>query len=478
MKDDWRDALALAAAVRKREMKATDVVDAALGVIGALNSEINAFTEVLAERARREAANLDREIAQGRTAGPLAGVPFAVKNLFDVRGLRTLAGAKINKDDPPASADAAVVQSMSKAGAILVVRRNMDEYAYGYTTENSHFGPTRNPYDLARSAGGSSGGSSAAVAAAMVPVSLGTDTGGSVRVPASFCGLFGLKPTFGRVSRRGTVLFAPSVDHVGAMARTTADLAAVYDAIEGPDSSDDFCSTRDPAPVSLTLAEGIGGLRIAIADGYFLEHVEHNTRQAVLMIAEALGAKDRVTLPHVDAGRSCATVITAVEGASQNLDKLRKRPQDFDPMTRDRFLAGALLPGSVYQRAQASRGFYRDAVKEIFQRADILLAPCTPAAAPLIGQDLIEIDGKTFPSRAHIGRCVIPFSIIGLPVISVPARVDGLPRGVQVVAAPFMEQHAFRVAAHLERVGAAGFVAPPRTIPERPVAAPARHAAN
>ena len=151
------------------------------------------------------------------------------------------------------------------------------------------------------------------------------------------------------------------------MSRTTADLAAIYDAIEGPDPSDEFCSTRDAASVSPVLDQGVGGLRIAIADGYFLEHIESETRDAVMSIAEALGVRDRVTLPHVDAGRSCATVITAVEGAGQHLATLRERPQDFDPMTRDRFLAGALLPGSVYQRAQASRRFYRDAVKEIFQ---------------------------------------------------------------------------------------------------------------
>ncbi|MGE3986489.1 AtzE family amidohydrolase [Pseudorhodoplanes sp.] len=467
------NALAIAAAVRGREISAAKVVEAALGVIGMRDPSINAFTDVLAERARREAAQLDRDLAEGREAGPLAGVPFAVKNLFDVEGLRTLAGAKINRDHAPAGTDAAVVRSLSKAGAILVGTLNMDEYAYGYTTENTHFGPTRNPYDLQRSAGGSSGGSGAAVAAGMVPLSLGTDTGGSVRVPASFCGLFGVKPTFGRISRRGTVLFAPSVDHVGAMARTTADLAAMYDAIEGPDPSDEFCSTRDPDPVLPELDQGIGGLRIAIADAYFLEHIERETHDAVMSISDALGVRERVCLPHVDAGRSCATVITAVEGASQHLESLRRRPQDFDPMTRDRFLAGALLPGSVYQRAQASRRFYRDAVREVFQRTDVLIAPCTPAAAPLIGQDVIEIGGNTFPSRGHVGRCVIPFSIIGLPVISVPARVPGLPRGVQLVAAPYMERHIFRVAAHLERIGAAGFVAPP----DQPAADVARRVA-
>lgn len=456
----WSDASGIAASVRERRASAAEIVEAALERIGREDGAINAFTAVLAERARAEATEVDAAIAAGRQTGPLAGVPYAVKNLFDVSGLTTLAGSGINRENPPATADAAVVCAMRAAGAVLVGAVNMDEYAYGFTTENTHYGPTRNPHDRERSAGGSSGGSAAAVAAGLVPVALGTDTGGSVRVPASFCGLFGLKPTFGRVSRAGSVLFSASVDHVGPLARTVADLAAVFDAVQGPDAADQSCSSKPASPVSPFLASGIGDLRIAVADGYFLEAAEAETVTAVLDVAKAAGVSRKMEVPNAVAGRAVATIVTAVEGASLRLNELRSRPGDFDPMTRDRFIAGALLPGSIYVRAQARRSLFREEMWNLFRDVDVLIAPVTPAAAPLIGQDLVTIDGVTYPSRGHIGRFTIPFSIAGVPAMSVPARVGGLPRGVQLIAAPFKEEHLFRLAAHLERLGAVGFTRP------------------
>lgn len=456
----WSDGSAIAASVRGRLVRAGEVVEAALERIGSQDGAINAFTAVLAERAKTEAREVDAAIAAGRSTGPLAGVPYAVKNLFDIDGLTTLAGAGINRENSAATADAAVVRAMRAAGAVLVGAVNMDEYAYGFTTENAHYGPTRNPHDRRRSAGGSSGGSAAAVAAGMVPIALGTDTGGSVRVPASFCGLFGLKPTFGRVSRAGSVLFSPSVDHVGPLARTVADLAAVFDAVQGPDANDPSCSSVPASPVSPFLASGIGDLRIAVANGYFLEAAEAETIAAVLEVAKAAGVSRRVEVPNAAAGRAVATIVTAVEGASLRLNDLRRRPADFDPMTRDRFIAGGLLPGSIYVRAQARRARFREDMRALFRDVDVLIAPVTPAAPPLIGQDLVMIDGVTYPSRGHIGRFTIPFSIAGLPAMSVPARVGGLPRGVQLIAAPFKEGHLFRLAAHLERLGAVGFTPP------------------
>ena len=440
---------------------AAATIDATLARIERDAARYNCFTAVLADRARAEAARVDAERARGRNPGPLAGVPFAVKNLFDVAGITTLAGSKINRDDAPAKADAAVVRKLCAAGAILVGTLNMDEYAYGFTTENSHYGPTLNPYDLARSAGGSSGGSGAAVAAGLVPFALGTDTGGSVRVPASLCGLFGLKPTFGRVSRVGTALFSASVDHVGPLARNMRDLALVHDAIQGPDADDPSCSDRPAEPVTPALGEGIGGLRVALAGGYFQEFVEPEALAAARRVAEALGAHGEVDVPHAAAGRACATVITAVEGAGLHLANLRKRPADFDPMTRDRFLAAALLPGSVYMRAQSLRRAYRDAMRALFARIDILVTPTTPIAAPVIGQDTIAFGANTLPVRPHLGRYTIPFSIIGLPAISVPVRGAGvLPRGVQLIAAPFRERDLVRAAAFLEARGVAGFTPP------------------
>jgi AtzE family amidohydrolase len=441
------DAVGIAEAVRSRRSTAVEVTEAALRRIEQEDKRYNAFTEVLAPQARRDAARVDAEIAAGRDPGPLAGAPFAVKNLFDIAGLTTLAGSKINRDNPPARRDAFVVSALRGAGAILVGALNMDEYAYGFTTENTHYGPTRNPHDLSRSAGGSSGGSGAAVAAGLVPLTLGTDTGGSIRVPAALCGVFGLKPTFGRVSRDGVALFSASVDHVGPLARSVRDLACAFDLMQDQ-------------PVSPTLSQGIGGLRIATAGGYFSEHAEPDALAAVERVADALGARNKVTVPHAVEARAAGTIITGSEGAGLHLKNLRQRPGDFDPMTRDRFIAAAMLPASVYARAQAMRRAYRDEVAGLFKGIDLLLAPTTPIAAPTIGQDMVSLPSGNFPARAHVGRYTIPFSIIGLPVISVPVPGFSLPRGVQLVAAPNREAVLFRAAAFLENRGVAAFTRP------------------
>ena len=447
MRGEWNDAVGTAEAVRSRRSSAAEVTEAALRRIEQEDQRYNAFTEVLAAQARRDAARVDADIAAGREPGPLAGAPFAVKNLFDIAGLTTLAGSKINRDNPPAHRDASVVAALRRAGGVLVGALNMDEYAYGFTTENTHYGPTRNPHDLTRSAGGSSGGSGAAVAAGLVPLTLGTDTGGSIRVPAALCGVFGLKPTFGRVSRDGVALFSASVDHVGPLARSVRDLACAFDLMQDE-------------RVSPVLSQGIGGLRVAQATGYFAEHAEPDAISAAQRVAEALGARNKVTVPHALEARAAATIITGSEGAGLHLGNLRKRPADFDPMTRDRFLAAALLPASVYARAQAMRRAYRDEVAALFKDIDILVAPTTPIAAPTIGQEMVSFPGGSFPARAHVGRYTIPFSIIGLPVISVPVPGFSLPRGVQLVAAPNQEALLFRAAAFLEHRGVAAFTRP------------------
>ena len=250
------DALAAALKIRSRQQSAVETVRQALDRIDALDPVLNCFTEVLRASALRDAAEVDRRIAAGEDAGPLAGVPFAVKNLFDIAGVVTLAGSRINRELPPASQDSTAVERLRSAGAILVGALNMDEYAYGFTTENSHYGATRNPHDLTRVAGGSSGGSAAAVAAGMVPITMGSDTNGSIRVPAAFCGVFGLKPTYGRVSRAGAFLFVESFDHVGPFARSVRDLAAAYDVLNGPDPRDPVCSSLPSSCVSGELDQG------------------------------------------------------------------------------------------------------------------------------------------------------------------------------------------------------------------------------
>jgi AtzE family amidohydrolase len=287
----------IARAVSTGKVKASAVVEAALARIKAAEPTVNAFTDIVAERARKRAAEIDA----GKHIGPLSGVPFAVKNLFDIEGLPTRAGSKINADGPKAQRDGALVRKLEAAGAILLGGLNMGEYAYDFTGENIHYGPSRNPHDPTRMTGGSSGGSGAAVAAGEVPLALGSDTNGSIRVPSSLCGLFGLKPTYGRLSRAGSFPFVDAFDHLGPLARSTEDLALSFDAMQGWDPDDPVCTDKIAEPTLTGLNEGIGGLRIAIAGDYFAKGGEPECFEAVATVAKALGATKTVVLPQAAA---------------------------------------------------------------------------------------------------------------------------------------------------------------------------------
>ena len=444
----------IAAAGARREVSARDVLASALDRIATTNPRLNAFSALLTERALARATRLDEAIARGEAVGPLAGVPFAAKNLYDIEGIATIAGSAINRERPPATRDAAAVRRLEAAGAILVGAANMGEYAYDFTGRNAHYGASRNPHAPERMTGGSSSGSASAVAAGMVPLALGSDTNGSIRVPAAFCGLFGLKPTYGRLSRAGTYPFTASLDHVGPLARSTADLAAAYDAMQGFDADDPVCVDRAVEPTLASLDEGIAGLRIAIAGGYFAEGGAPEAFAAVAHVAGALGVTRIIDLPGSRRARAAAFVITSVEGANLHLDRLRVRPGDFDPETRPRFLAGALVPGAWYVQAQRFRRWYQEQVRAVFREVDVILAPSAPVSAPLIEQQAASLGGVEVPLRANLGIYTQPISFIGLPVVAVPVWLGAMPMGVQIIAAPWAEQTALRVAAHLERLGA------------------------
>ncbi|WP_414754942.1 AtzE family amidohydrolase [Anabaena sp. CCY 9910] len=455
------DAVSIAKAIREGKVTAVEVTQAALARIAAQDVELNCFTAVTRETALADAARIDREIAAGNDPGLLAGVPFAVKNLFDIAGLTTLAGAKINAENPPASRDATAVAKLKQAGAVLVGALNMDEYAYGFVTENSHYGVTRNPHDLQRVAGGSSGGSAAAVAAGLVPFTLGSDTNGSIRVPAALCGVFGFKPTYGRLSRGGVTLFSSSFDHIGPFARSVGDIATIFDILQGEDDRDPICTQRPVNPTLPQLHQDISQIRIAIADDYFQKGATSAALAAVQEVANALNVTNYVTLPEAHRARAAAFVITASEGANLHLDKLRTRPQDFDPATRDRFLAGALIPSNWYIQAQRFRQWYRDRIREVFQNVDVILAPTTPITAPLIGQQTMILDGEEILVRPHLGLFTQPLSFIGLPVLSVPIQCsNALPLGVQLIAAPYNEALILQVAAVLAAQGVVSAVSP------------------
>jgi 1-carboxybiuret hydrolase len=450
------NALEIAAAIREGRTTATQVIEAALAHIGKHDGEINAFTAVTAERARREASVVDTLRAIGRPLPPLAGVPFAVKNLFDVAGLTTLAGSQLNETRSPANHDAELVRRMRAAGAVLVGTLNMDAYAYGFTTENTAYGATRNPHDRSRTSGGSSGGSGAAVAAGMVPLALGSDTNGSIRVPSSLCGVFGIKPTYGRLSRSGTFPFVHSLDHLGAFGTGTDDVAACYDALQGADASDSACAQRPLEAALPALALGVRGLRVARLGGYFDLHAGTEAQAASRRAAGAFERPDEIELPEVERARAAAFIITASEGGTLHRRTLQRGYDRFEPHNRDRFLAGALMPAAWYVQAQKVRAWFAERCREVFERYDILVAPATPVSATPLGDEWLELGGRRLPLRPSLGLLAQPISCIGLPVVTVPVTgVGALPIGVQLIAAPWREDLCLRAAAHLEHAGVA-----------------------
>ena len=454
-------AAVIAHVVRSGELTAAEVIDAALAAIRLRDPVLNCFTAIADTRAIARARMIDQDRAQKKPLGPLAGVPFAVKNLFDVEKLPTRAGAKINRERAPARRDAALIERLEAAGAILVGTLNMGEYAYDFTGENIHDGPSRNPHDVSRMTGGSSGGSAGAVAGQLVPLALGSDTNGSIRVPASLCGLFGLKPTYGRLSRARTFPFVASLDHLGPLARNTTDLALAYDAMQGPDPDDPACAARPIEPVVPLLERGAEGLTIAVVGGYFRADAGPEAFVAIDRVAAALSVNQDIEITEAARARAAAYVITASEGAALHLERLRTRAEDFDPAVRDRLIAGAMIPAALVQKAQIFRRWYRARVLELFEKVDAILAPATPCTAPAIGQKTFVLDGEELPVRANLGMYTQPISFIGLPVVAVPIPLAPLPIGVQIITAPWREDVALRVAYALEQMGVAAAPAPP-----------------
>jgi AtzE family amidohydrolase len=453
--------------IRTGVRSAASVLAETKALIHTRNRDLNCFTATTFERAQREAAAIDALQAQGVPLPPLAGVPYAVKNLFDIEGMVTLAGAKVNASNAPAAADATIVVRMHRAGAVLVGALNMEELAYGFTTENPHYGTTRNPHDRARGAGGSSGGSAAAVGAGMVPISLGSDTSGSIRVPASLCGVFGLKPTYGRLPRSGTFPFVNSFDHVGPFASSVADLALAYDAMQGPDPLDPACAQRAVEPVGMasSLAPGI---RIGILGGWFHEWAGPVARRAVQLAAAALGATEWSELKGAEAARAAAYIITGAEGGALHRPRLIEQYEEFGPSSRARLVAGSLIPASwVVQAQRVRQQVYREAM-ELFKRFDLLVAAASPVVAPRVGEEMLLINDRSIPTKAGLGVLTQPISCIGLPVCTVPvwpgsdgpSRERDLPLGVQLIGAPWREDICLSAARTLEQAGVAQFRLP------------------
>ena len=474
-------ALELAAVIRSGERSAVDVLEEHLAVIDAREDEIHAFNLVMVEQARREAVDIDAHLAAGEELGPLAGVPVALKDNMCTRGVPTTCSSKILEGWKPPY-DATVVQRLTAAGAVIIGKTNMDEFAMGGSTENSAFGPTRNPLDTSRVPGGSSGGSAAAVAAGFAPLSLGSDTGGSIRQPAALCGLVGVKPTYGRVSRYGLVAFASSLDQIGPFAATVADAALLLEVISGHDPLDST-SIAEPAPGLLSvLNQGVEGLRIGILDelsGHGVEGISPDVLARLDAAVEALTAAgatvERASVPATVYGLSAYYVIAPAEassnlsrydgvrfgprtdGATTNEMMMATRTEGFGDEVKRRIMLGtyALSAGyydAYYGKSQKVRTLILKDFAKAYEKFDLLISPTAPTTAFPLGAKTED------PMQMYLQDvCTIPSNLAGHPAMSVPFGVgdDGLPVGVQILAPAMGEATMFRAAAVLEKSGGA-----------------------
>jgi aspartyl-tRNA(Asn)/glutamyl-tRNA(Gln) amidotransferase subunit A len=434
----------------RRALSPLAAVEACLERIATAGAGLNAFLLVTAERARAEARAVERELAAGRARGPLHGVPLALKDLFDTAGLATTAGSRILAGNVPAR-DAFVVERLREAGLVLIGKTHMHEFAFGTTSDNPHAGPCRNPWDRTRSPGGSSGGNGAALAAGLCAAALGTDTGGSIRIPAAACGVVGLKPTLGRVSRRGVVPLSWSFDTVGPMARTVEDVALLLDAIAGPDGEDEACSRRPAEAFGRELEAGVRDLALGVPDEWFFDDVEPDIVAAVEAALAALeragGRRVAVATPGMAEAHTAHHAILAVEAAAFHGRWLRERPDDYGDDVRRGLELGSFVPGVDYVNARRQQTVTRGTFAAALARADVLVTPALPAAPPRVGEPM-----SREPAVAW-NRLLTPFNLAGLPALSVPCGFDGagLPVGLQVVGPPYAEARLLRVARAVER---------------------------
>jgi aspartyl-tRNA(Asn)/glutamyl-tRNA(Gln) amidotransferase subunit A len=433
--------------LRSRCGSCVDLTRECLGQIEKLNPVLNAFITVTAETALAHAEELDRELARGVDRGPLHGIPIAHKDLMWTKGIRTTSGSKIFADFVP-DRDAAVVKKLADAGAVMVGKTGLHELAYGITSDNPHFGTIRNPRNPEHSPGGSSGGSGVAVATGMAFMATGTDTGGSIRVPASFCGVVGLKPTYGLIDRRGVQPLGLSLDHVGPLARTVNDVRLSLYAMAD--------ATRiKPAPAS------IREIRVGLPENFYFETVAPEVKEAVhhaARRAEELGVRvTGVRVPDIEALNKAGLVILLSEAAAVHQVHLHRR-EDFGADVLALLDQGSLVPAVDYVNAQRLRKRFLREFHKLFQSIDCLFTPTTPITAPRIGQAEIELDGVKYNTRMLTTRFVRGFNVLGFPVLSIPCGAspcesgsDGLPIGLQIIARPFEENCLLMLGEALER---------------------------
>ena len=449
MKADQLVQLTIAEAARSfqaGELSPVELTRACLERIEALGPKLNAFVTLLPELAMAEARAAEERLGRGKRRGPLDGIPFAIKDLYETKGIRTTAGSKILADYVPV-ADATCIRRLREQGVVLLGKLNMHEWAFGTTTVVSHFGPAHNPWALERITGGSSGGSGAALAASLCLGSLGSDTGGSIRMPASMCGIVGLKPTFGRVSTHGVVPLSGSLDHAGPMTRTVEDAALVLQAIAGPDPDDP--TTEDvPVPDYVAALSGeVRGLRVGVPDKDVLSGLDKEVEtsfRAALKTLKGLGASlVEVEVPRLQQAAAIWLAIAGPEAAAFHRRNLEERPDDFSEQVRLRLQLGLQLRAVDYLGGLESQQQLRAEVEEQYAKIDVLVTPTTAFTATRI-EDELAASGR----ESHIHHFTCPFNLTGQPAISLPCGFDGqgLPVGLQIVGRRFDEETVLRVA--------------------------------
>jgi aspartyl-tRNA(Asn)/glutamyl-tRNA(Gln) amidotransferase subunit A len=414
--------------LRARELTAEQVTEACLQRIEHDSPRLNAFILVMADAARRQSREADRELAAGRDRGALHGVPISVKDIIDIAGTPTTAASRI-RDGHCARHDAAVIAALRDRGAVLVGKTNLHECAFGTTNEDSAFGPARNPYDPTRSPGGSSGGSAVSVAAGMALATVGTDTGGSIRIPAAACGLVGLKPAFGEVSTTGVVPLSKRLDHVGPLARTVTDASLVYRALRTGSPP----TAPPPGPVS--------GLRLAVLREYFCDLLEDGVRarfeEALDRLRSAGARLSDVTIRHASLAPAVYLHLVLADAAAYHAATLERMPERYSPGVRARLETGRYLLAEDYVRALEGREILRREVQSALGGHDALVLPTMPIGAPLLGVQSLEVSGTTEPVRNLMLRLTQLFNLTGHPAIAIPAgrTTAGLPCSVQLVGA-------------------------------------------
>jgi len=433
--------------VRARKVSPVELTSTCLARIDRLNPVLNAFITVTASQALADAGAAESEIAKGRRRGPLHGIPIALKDLFDTAGVRTTAASAIFADRIP-DEDADVVRRLKAAGAVILGKLNMQEFAYGDTSAQSHFGPVRNPWNPDLIAGGSSGGSAAAVAAGLCYGALGSDTGGSIRQPAAYCGIVGLKPTFGLVSTRGVVPLSWSLDHVGPMCRTVADTAAVLEVIAGYDSLDTNSLAGTPPEYASAIGRSVARLRLGIPRSPFYENLDPEIDQAV---AAALQVLRRLTasVRDVELPRYSTLPVSGAEAYAFHAPYFTKTPELYQPVTRRRLEGGSMVTAAAYVAGRRELDRLRRAVRDVFTTVDLLVTPTTPIPPVTVQEGVNDAGTPPAGGVAPSLRNTQPFDIYGLPSISIPCGFSrsGVPIGLEI-SGPHLGEPAVLALAH------------------------------